>query len=84
MLKDLYDFARLADTLDNIHIFVRTVVARDMENSRDLDINTAYDVIAGTKKPVGTSFFKPKHVLEVGEMYDIACGGQGSFAPRPF
>jgi len=83
-VRDLYDVGRLVDTLDNIHIFVRTVVCRDMETARELDLNTAYAVMSSTNKPVGTSFFQPEHVHEVAEMYDLALGGPGEFRKRPF
>lgn len=82
--QDLYDVARLVDTLDNIHFFVRTVVTRDMETARELDINTAYAVMMGTTKPVGTSFFRPEHVFEVVDMFDAVMGGPGEFRKRPF
>jgi trimethylamine--corrinoid protein Co-methyltransferase len=83
-VQDVYDCARLGDTLDNIHMFVRTVVARDMELSRDVDINTAYATMTGTSKPQGTSFFEPGHVHEIVAMYDVALGGEGEFRRRPF
>lgn len=83
-IQDVYDTARLADTLDNIHMFVRTVVARDMESSRDVDLNTAYATMLGTSKPQGTSFFEPAHVHEIAAMYDMALGGEGEFRKRPF
>ncbi|MFW2382111.1 MAG: trimethylamine methyltransferase family protein [Acidimicrobiales bacterium] len=83
-VQDVYDTARLGDTLDNIHMFVRMVVARDMELSRDVDINTAYATMIGTSKPQGTSMFEPGHVHEVAAMYDIALGGEGEFRKRPF
>ncbi|MFQ5523383.1 MAG: trimethylamine methyltransferase family protein [Acidimicrobiia bacterium] len=82
--KDLYDFARLADTLEHLHFFARTVVATELEDLRDLDLNTAYAVMMGTTKPVGTSFFRRKHVYEAAEMFDIALGGEGEFKKRPF
>jgi len=82
--SDVYDAARIADTLDNIHFFVRTVVARDLADSRELDINTAYAVMIGTTKPVGTSFFSRQHVYDVVDMFDAAMGGPGEFAKRPF
>jgi len=82
--QDVYDCARLVDRLDNIHFFVRTVVARDREDSRELDLNTAYAAIAGTTKPVGTSWFERSHVYETVEMFDIAMGGEGEFRKRPF
>ncbi len=83
-LSDLYDAARLVDTLDNINSFVRTVVARDLEDTRELDLNTAFAVLAGTAKPQGTSFFKPEHVAQAVEMYDIVLGEEGAFRARPF
>ena len=43
---DVYDCGRLVDALDNIHFYVRTVVARNHEDSRLLDLNTAYGAIA--------------------------------------
>jgi trimethylamine--corrinoid protein Co-methyltransferase len=82
--QDVYDCARLVDRLDNIHFFVRTVVARDKEDSRDLDLTTAYAATVGTGKPVGTSWFEREHVYESVEMYDMLAGGEGEFRKRPF
>ena len=81
---DVYDCARLVDTLDNIHFFVRTVVARDMEDARLLDLNTAFAAMAGTTKPIGTSWFEREHVYETVDMFDMALGGPGEFRKRPF
>ncbi len=83
-LSDLYDLARLADTLDNIHMFVRPVVARDLTSSREVDINTAFATMMGTSKPIGTSMFEPDHVHDVVAMFDMALGGDGEFRRRPF
>ena len=82
--SDVYDCARLVDTLDNIHFFVRTVVARDREDARELDINTAYAAMTGTTKPIGTSWFEREHVYETVDMFDMAMGGPGEFRKRPF
>ena len=81
---DLYDVARLVDTLEHIHFFVRTIVTRDVEGTRAVDINSAYAVMMGTTKPQGTSFFRPEHVYEVVDMYDHVMGGKGEFRKRPF
>jgi trimethylamine--corrinoid protein Co-methyltransferase len=83
-IQDLYDAARLMDTLDNVHMFVRTVVARDLASSREVDINSAFAAMMGTSKPIGTSFFEPEHVHEVAAMFDMALGGEGEFRRRPF
>ncbi len=81
--QDLYDLARLADTLEHIHFFARTVVTTELEDLRELDINTAYACLMGTTKPIGTSFFKREHVYEVVQMMDLAMGGEGAFRKRP-
>ncbi|MCP4328613.1 MAG: trimethylamine methyltransferase family protein [Alphaproteobacteria bacterium] len=83
-LADIYDAARIVDTLDNIHFFQRPMVARDMESSRDLDINTAYACLSGTTKHVGTSFIKPEHVDEIVEMCHLVAGGEEAWRARPF
>ncbi len=83
-LADLYDVARIVDTLDNIHVFVRTLVPRDMETAREVDLNTAYAILAGSTKPLGTSMFHPDHVHECVDLFDMALGGEGEFARRPF
>lgn len=82
--QDVYDCARVVDTLDNIHFYVRTVVAREIEDARELDITTVYAAVAGTTKPVGTSFFDKAHVYETVRMLDELAGGIGEFAKRPF
>nr|MDE0502405.1 trimethylamine methyltransferase family protein [bacterium] len=82
--QDLYDFARLVDTLEHIHFFVRPVVTREVDGAREVDINTAYAAIMGTTKPIGTSFFQAAHVYEVVEIADMVLGGPGEFRKRPF
>jgi len=81
---DVYDCARLVDALDHIHFFVRTVVARDMEDARLLDLNTAYAAMVGTTKPIGTSWFEREHVYETVDLFDMAMGGPGEFRKGPF
>ncbi len=83
-LADLYSISRLYDTLDHIHFFIRPVVARDIDDPYLLDINTAYAVVAGTSKPVGSAYFSPQAVADSVEMFDYLLGGPGEFAKRPF
>ncbi len=82
-LRDLYDFARLADRLSNISWFTRCSVATDVPDIRELDLNTVFAIVKGTSKPVGTSITVGAHVAPVVEMLDIAMGGAGRFAERP-
>ena len=84
LAQDVYDCGRLVDTLDNLHFYVRTVVARDLVETRDLDMTTAYAVMCSTTKPGGSSWFEPEWVYESVEMFDLVLGGEGEFAKRPF
>ena len=82
-LKDLYDMARLAHVLPNIHMFQRTVVARDIADPDEMDINTAYACLKGTAKPTGTSFGSVTAMEQAVEMLKIICGGEHALRARP-
>ncbi len=81
-LRDLHDFTRLQDTLDNVSWFTRCCVATDLPDEWSLDLNTAYALMKNTTKPVATAFTLAPHVAPLVEMFDMASGGQ--FAKRPF
>ncbi len=83
-LKDLYDAARIVDTLEHIHFFQRCMVPRDVEDPRDMDINTLYACLVGTSKHVGTSMVLPEHVTEAFEILHAVAGGEAEWRARPF
>lgn len=83
-LEDLHNFTRLQDTLANVSWYTRCCVATDVPDNFDLDVNTAYALLRNTTKPVATSFTLAEHVAPIVEMLDIAAGGPGAFAQRPF
>ena len=83
-LNDLYDFTRLIDSLKNVAWFTRCCVATDVPDNFDLDVNTAYALLKGTTKPLGTSFFLAEHVGPIVDMFDWVLGGEGKFRQRPF
>ena len=83
-LVDLYDAARLCDSLDHIHFFSRSLVARDMETALDLDINTAFAALAGTTKHVMISASKPEHLAPIAEICYLIAGSESAFRTRPF
>ncbi|MGI9356008.1 MAG: trimethylamine methyltransferase family protein [Rhizobiaceae bacterium] len=83
-LQDLANFTRLIDTLENVSWFTRCCVATDIPDITDLDINTAYALLHGTTKPVGTSFTVAESVDPIIDMFDTAIGSNGEFAKRPF
>ena len=83
-LADLYDIARLVDTLEHIHFFQRPIVTRDMEIPAELDLNTCYASVAGTTKHVGTSWVLPEHFEESLKMLHIIAGSEENWRKRPF
>jgi len=83
-LADLYDIARLCDTLEHIHFFQRPMVCRDLEDIREMDINTCYASISGTQKHVGTSFSFPETVNEAIQMLHLISGSEADWRKRPF
>ena len=82
--QDLYDAARLVQNLDNIHFYQRTMVCRDVVDNKDMDLNTLYGCLAGTKKHVGTSFSDPSHVADCFDMLYMVAGGEEKWLERPF
>lgn len=84
VLTDLYDAGRLVDTCDHVHFYQRCVVPRDMEDPRDLDINTAYACVSATSKHVGTSFVTGENTQEALEMLHTIAGSEEDWRTRPF
>lgn len=82
-LHDIFDIARLVEALDNIHFFIRPVVARDISNE-DIDINTFYAALAGTNKHVMGGCYFPRKVAEIRKLVDLIAGGDEQFLARPF
>ncbi|WP_375265543.1 trimethylamine methyltransferase family protein [Planktotalea sp.] len=83
-LRDLHDFTRLQDTLDNVAWFTRCCIATDVPEPFDLDVTTAYALMKNTSKPVATAFTLAQHVDPLVAMFDIVAGGEGKFAEQPF
>lgn len=83
-LADLYDVARLVDALEHIHFYQRSMVARDMESSIDLDVNTCYACVSGTSKHVGTSCVHPENAQAILPMLHAIAGSEENWRARPF
>ena len=82
--QDLYDAARITHALDNVHFFQRAMVARDVADNLEMDLNTLYACCSGTTKHVGTSFSDPSHVAPCFEMIHRLAGGEAKWRERPF
>ena len=81
-LRDLYDIGRLVETLDNIHFYLRPVVARDVSND-DIDINTFYACLTATHKHVMGGCYFPNKVAEIKKMGTLLAGSEEAFLARP-
>jgi trimethylamine--corrinoid protein Co-methyltransferase len=82
--KDLYDIARVVDTLEHIHFYQRSVVCRDLPLPNEMDFNTTYACVSGTTKHVGSSWVAPEHVEQSLKMLHLIAGGEDKWRARPF
>ena len=83
-VQDLHDAARICDVLDNLHFVQRPMVCRDIPDNLEMDYNSIYACVSGTKKHVGTSFNDPAHVAPAIEMLHMIAGGEDKWRERPF
>ncbi|MCR9134928.1 MAG: trimethylamine methyltransferase family protein [Alphaproteobacteria bacterium] len=83
-LADLHDMMRVLEASPHIHYGVRPVVARDLADPFELDVNSAFACMKATAKPIGVSFCDADHIRPIVDMFDMALGGSGLFRDRPF
>jgi trimethylamine--corrinoid protein Co-methyltransferase len=84
-LVDLYDAARLADTLQHIHQFGQPFIAA--EYSHDVyvhDINVAYAELAACRKHFALAVAQVAHIGPIIDLFDTFLGAEGGFLQRPF
>ncbi|MEM7241193.1 MAG: trimethylamine methyltransferase family protein [Pseudomonadota bacterium] len=83
-VQDLFDAAKIVNSLENVHFFQRPMVCRDIPDNREMDLNTIYAACRGTTKHIGTSFTEPSFVPDALELvYEIA-GGEQAYREKPF
>lgn len=82
-IADVYDIARLIDSLDNIHFDWRTSVARDVDGWEAMDLNTLYALLAGSTKHATASFLHDGSVRRGVELLDMVAGGEQARRERP-
>lgn len=83
-LADLYDAARIVDRLEHLHLFQRPLVCRDIADPFEMEVNTLYACLAGTRKHVGVSFGHPRQLAAAREMLYLLAGSEDAFRARPF
>lgn len=82
-VKDIYDFSRLVDVLDNFHMLGATVLGTDVPDDFEHDMTQVYAMMAATEKPACMSFRKREHIKPAIEILDLASGGEGKFLKKP-
>jgi trimethylamine--corrinoid protein Co-methyltransferase len=82
--QDLYNLARIADNCENIHIFQRMCVLRDVADNFEMDLNTLYCAISGSSKHVGSSWVEAWHLEESLKLLHAVAGGEEQWRARPF
>jgi len=84
-LVDLYDAARLADTLEHIHSFGQPFIAAEYSNDVFVhDMNIAYAELAGTSKSFSLGIAEVDHIEAIIALFDNYLGEEGAFLKRPF
>ena len=83
-LQDVYDFTRLTDKLDNIHMIGDTVVPTDVTDNLEHDLNIPYTMMQATEKPLCFAFRSASSIKPALEMFDMVLGGEGKFKEKPF
>jgi trimethylamine--corrinoid protein Co-methyltransferase len=84
-LVDLYDAARLADTLEHIHSFGQPFIAAEYSSDVYLhDMNIAYAELAGTSKSFSLGIAEVDHIEPIIALFDAFLGEEGAFLKRPF
>jgi trimethylamine--corrinoid protein Co-methyltransferase len=82
-LRDIYDIGRMVNALDNVHFYLRPVVARDIPVEA-LDLNTYYAALAATPKHVMGNCFSPQTVQQVIRLAAMIAGSDAALRERPF
>ncbi len=83
-ILDVYDFTRLTDSLEHVHMCGDTVIATDLTDDFEHDMNVVYALAAGTEKPLNMSFRSRDFIAPAIEMFDMVLGGEGRFVEKPF
>lgn len=82
VLADIARIGRLVDALDNIHFYLRPVVARDVQQHL-LDINKTYAAVSNTTKHVMTSAYTVRSARDIIDMVSIIMGSKAAYEARP-
>jgi trimethylamine--corrinoid protein Co-methyltransferase len=82
VLADIAHIGRLVDALDNIHFYLRPVVAHDVPQHL-LDVNKTYAAVTSTTKHVMTSAYTVQSARDIIEMVSLIMGSKAAYEERP-
>ena len=82
-LKDVAELARLADQLEHLDFFIIPVYPHDI-NIDFVDLNSKYQAMLNTGKPVMGGIFSKQGLESMIEVASIIAGGLESLRRRPF
>ena len=82
VLADIACIGRLVDALDNIHFYLRPVVAHDVPQHL-IDVNKTYAAVSNTTKHVMTSAYTVQSARDVIEMASLIMGSKAAYEERP-
>ena len=83
-LSDIHAAARIVEQMEHIHFFSRPMVARDIEDARAMEVNTAWACLSGTRKHVVVSASSPDHVDAILALAHGLAGSEAAFRAAPF
>jgi len=83
-VRDLHNMARIVDLQEHIHFCSRPVVGTDAPDPLNLDINTAFAILAGTSKHTCMSISLPENMQTIAEICYAVAGGEDAFRAKPF
>ena len=83
-LTDIHDAARVVEAMAHIHFFSRPMVARDIEDARAMEVNTAWACLSGTRKHVMVSASSPDNVDAILALAHALAGSEQAFRAAPF
>ncbi len=82
-IRDVANLARLADRLENLDFFIIPVYPHDI-NIDTVDINTKYQAMLNTGKPVMGGIFNRQGLDDTIEIASMIAGGLENLQRRPF
>ncbi len=82
-LQDVANFARLADRLENLDFFIIPAYPHDI-NIDTVDINTKYQALLNTGKPVMGGIFNQQGLEDIVKISSIIAGSLENLQRRPF